>query len=52
MYSEMRPQPGASYDSPRQFYSDGIRVVFKDMFQLWLFAKAMLPVMALDLGLK
>ena len=41
MFSEMSPQPGASYGSPRQFYLDGVRDVSKALFQLWLFTEAM-----------
>ena len=38
-------QPGASYNSPRQFYPDGIRDVSKALFQLWL--SSHVPAMAL-----
>ena len=42
MFSEMSPQPGASYRSPRQFHLDGIRDMSKALFQLWLVAEAMI----------
>ena len=49
MFSEMSPQPGASYGFSRQFYFDGIRDVFIALFQLWLSSHA--PAMALRVHL-
>ena len=41
IFPETSQQPGASYNSPREFHLDGIKDVSKPLFQLWLFAEAM-----------